>query len=134
MLICCLIAEGLNGSSLWRKRGSKFIALDPDLAASFASLSAASFPVDPMCPAIQVSEITIFGLFPLLSSLLADSSTCNLVMSRLISSIRYCAGWGLFAHSGFMVAWLSILRSMLSRVPLILRTRWSPSIIAIELY
>src|SRR5258706_10290217 len=90
--ICCLMADRLSGSFLQRKEGSRSLLLKPDSAASFARLSATSFPVNPMWPVIQVRVTSISGWFAAFCLILfAFSLLCILPMSCLISSIRYCA-------------------------------------------
>ncbi len=99
-LICCLAAERLVGRVLRRNGGSRSSLLDPNSAACFASSSAASFPVEPIWPAIQVSVISMSGRFTAFCLILfAFSSSCVVLMSRFILSIRYCAdcGWLLFS-------------------------------------
>ena len=59
-LMNCFVADRLIGSGLCRSLGSKCWLLDPYSAASLASLSAASLPSDPLCPATQLSVISNF--------------------------------------------------------------------------
>src|SRR5258706_7500561 len=120
LLTCCLIADKLSGRFLRRKGGRRSSLLDPNPAAIFACSSATSFPFESMCPAIQVSVISIFGRFAVFCLILfAFSSSCILVMSCLILLIRYCADCGRLLSIVLIVAWLSMLRLMQSRVPIV---------------
>jgi hypothetical protein len=100
MLIDCLMAEILVGSCHCRNRGSLSRELDLNSAASLASPSAYSLPVESMCPATQVKEmsglIVVAVLFPwwrvrCLLQLLSILH-CRSPVHLWISSIRYCAG------------------------------------------
>ena len=55
--ICCLIDNMLIGSCLQRNCGKRSVLLNPYWAASLAISSAASFPVEPICPATHVNVI-----------------------------------------------------------------------------
>ena len=59
--MCCFAAERLVGRVLRRYGGRRWLLLDPCSAASLANLSAASFPTEPMCPAIHLSLISSCG-------------------------------------------------------------------------
>src|SRR5712691_8967744 len=56
-LIACHTADMLVGSDWWRNRGSLSMGLDLNSAASLASLSASSLPMESLWPATQVNEI-----------------------------------------------------------------------------
>ena len=60
-LMCCLAADRLVGRGLRRNGGRRWWLLEPNSAASLASLSAASFPAEPMCPATQLSRMSAFA-------------------------------------------------------------------------
>ncbi len=88
--ICCLTTDRLVGRVLRRKGGSRSLLLDPYSAAVLANLSAASFPIDPICPATHVSETSISGWFTAFCLILFSfSSLCILLILRLILSMRY---------------------------------------------
>ena len=130
VVIRCLIADRLIGSSLLRNFGNRFLWDDPWTAACLANSSAASFPTDPMCPATHVKAISNFvGFSSSRRSLLISSTLWSLVISCLILSIRYWAGCGPFPSRVLIVAWLSMLKLTRVRVPLIDRARWNPKII-----
>src|SRR5882757_3620846 len=94
-LICCLTADRLTGRFLQRKGGSRSLSLEPNSAACFASLSAASFPIESIWPATQVSVTSMSGLFIAFCLILfAFSCLCNRLILHLTLSIRYCAGCG----------------------------------------
>ena len=52
----CFVADRLIGSLLRSIGGRASGWLDPHVAADLASLSTASFPVEPMCPATQLNS------------------------------------------------------------------------------
>src|SRR5258706_9921558 len=89
-LICCLTTDRLVGRVLQRKGGSRSLLLDPYSAAVLANSSAASFPIDPICPATHMSETSISGWFTTFCLILFSfSSLCILLILHLISSMRY---------------------------------------------
>lgn len=53
----CFVADTLSGSSPLSSRGRRSASLDPNSVAALASSSTASLPLDPICPATQVSVI-----------------------------------------------------------------------------
>ena len=129
--ICCLIDDMLIGSCFRRKWGKRSALLNPYWAASLAISSAASFPIDPICPATHVKVIFISGRSMAFRRILFSfSSSCSLLMSLLILSIRCWAGCGLFECSVLIVAWLSMLRLICSHIPMFMRARCWPRMIA----
>ena len=132
--ILCLIAERLVGSPFHKNFSRQFLPLNPHIAVCLARSSAASFPTDPMCPATHVNVISIFcRLLSLRHCLQSTSSLWRLLMSALILSIRYWAGWGSFPSKVFIIAWLLMLKLIWVCVPLIACTRWNPNMIPTSL-
>ena len=85
--ISCLVADKLIGSLMWSRGGSSCVQLDPCSAALFASLSAASLPIEPIWPTTQLNSISRFVWFGF--AVLMASSIRSFVMPCLIASMRY---------------------------------------------
>jgi hypothetical protein len=87
------------------------------LAASFASLSAASFPFDPWCPATHTKAISILGwLLMLYACHLAILLWCRVARFHLILSMRYWVGSGQLLIMVFIITWLSMLNVIFGHV------------------
>ena len=67
-VIICLTAEVLIGSRFCRNVGSLLFWLEPCSDAALARTSALSFPIESLCPAIQVNDIGEFELSSFSSS------------------------------------------------------------------
>ena len=87
--ICCLDAATLLGRAPLRKTGRRSSSLDPNSVAILASSSAASLPMDPMCPATQVSEREVRLLMNRLCCLSSCSVPINCSIVSLICSMMY---------------------------------------------
>jgi hypothetical protein len=101
------------------------------LAASFASLSTASFPFDPWCPATHAKAISILGwLLMLYACCLAISLWCRVARFHLILSMRYWADCGRLLIMVFIIAWLSMLNVIFGCVSTMSWARCIPKIMA----
>ena len=103
----CFVADRLVGSSLRSIVGRKLGRLEPRIAAVLASLSTASLPVEPICPATHLNSTSRF--VRLSFEVLIASSIRSSLMLRFISSMRCWADWGREYFIVSIVAWLSML-------------------------
>ena len=82
----CFVADRLVGSSLRSIGGRKLGWLEPRIAAVLASLSTASLPVEPICPATHLNSTSRF--VRLSFEVLIASSIRSSLMLRFIPSMR----------------------------------------------
>ena len=94
-VIICLTAEMLIGSRFCRNVGSLFFWLEPCSDAALARAPALSFPIESLCPAIQVNDISELELLSFSSSIGG------------LSLISWCRSSSICCSSSLVHLWIS---------------------------